>query len=197
MKFIPQNEMGTIVVFAGLCSSYGIEIISIGQSYPDAVIVDISNNQEYKVEFEFLASNFLSHGHDIRKCDFIICWKNDIPTSILPIIELESDIPIELNPLSDTEKENIYLKLRVSYLERELSRIKVENPHLNKITKNTFDSKTPKGEGWRIEVARNKYWGWRRGSKKNREYIYGGKLDTLPENALTEFSRRREIMDNE
>jgi hypothetical protein len=30
------------------------------------------------VEFELSASNFIAHKHDPSRCDYIVCWENDL-----------------------------------------------------------------------------------------------------------------------
>jgi len=47
---------------------------------------------------------------------------------------------------------------------------------------------------WRVEVTENgRYWTWRRGSGKKRDYMYGGKFETLDELRRVEYGVNREI----
>lgn len=85
-EFVPVNEQGVIVLFAAQADAVGWKFVSIGSSYPDAVLC--KDDEEWHVEFEFRASNFLDHKHDHRECDLIICWENDYPDNPLPTIDL-------------------------------------------------------------------------------------------------------------
>jgi hypothetical protein len=203
--FIPENELGVIVVFAITGNDLGFEIVSIGSKFPDAVIRERQTEKEYRVEFEYAASNFVAHGHDPRNCDLIICWKNDFPESLLPILDLSAPEGFELRLASDIEKEVMYLRIQNARLIRENNMLKqpqimpvmaVEQPKLF----SDVDIKPPDEKpGWRIEIiesrnaknTRGPYWQWRRGSGSNREYQYGGKLAELPESILETYSSRR------
>ncbi len=84
---IPENEMGVIILFAQTIIDKPIEIVRIGGDFPDVIIRFA--DKEYRAEFEFMAKNFIKHNHDVRKCDLVICWKNDAPNDfILPVWEL-------------------------------------------------------------------------------------------------------------
>ena len=48
--------------------------------------------QSVKIEFEYKSSNFLIHGHDLLKCDIIVCWENDWNDCPIPIISLKNKI---------------------------------------------------------------------------------------------------------
>lgn len=120
MVFKPENEQGVIYLFAQQADAAGFQLLKINAAYPDAVVANGGN--EYRVEFEYVASNFDRHGHDPRQCDIIICWENDFPDSVLPVIALDKNgwwqIPIELP--SYAEKEAVYWKKRALTAERKL-----------------------------------------------------------------------------
>ena len=85
----PSNEIETVILFSQLCTNNpGINILSYSGKYPDAIIEWAG--KIYRVEFEFLAYNFYIHRHNPRDCDIIICWKNDYPDSVLPIVALNN-----------------------------------------------------------------------------------------------------------
>ena len=86
IEFVPTNEQGVIVAFAAQAQAAGWEFVSIGSAFPDAVLR--KNGEEWRVEFEYRASNFLDHKHDHRECDMVICWENDYPDNPLPTLEL-------------------------------------------------------------------------------------------------------------
>jgi len=119
--FEPNNEMGVVVRFAQVCESYGYEIVSIQSAYPDAVIRGF--DKEWRVEFEYLASNFLAHRHDPRKCDLIVCWVNDLRDNELPLTiwELSSaaDFCLILE-VPEAAKELAYYRAENKYLRRQL-----------------------------------------------------------------------------
>lgn len=85
----PTNEQETVVYFAMHAEKYGFTILSVQTQFPDALIE--KDGKQYKVEFEYLASNFLAHQHDPTECDLVICWTNDTPDIPLPVIALNQD----------------------------------------------------------------------------------------------------------
>jgi hypothetical protein len=85
----PTNEQETVIYFATHAEKYGFTILNAQTQFPDALIE--KDGKQYKVEFEYLASNFLAHQHDPMKCDLVICWTNDTPDIPLPVIALSQD----------------------------------------------------------------------------------------------------------
>ena len=51
--------------------------MKVGADFPDAVVMD-QDGELRRIEFEYRLSNFLQHRHDLSKCDFIICWEDDL-----------------------------------------------------------------------------------------------------------------------
>lgn len=84
--FVPQNEMGVVFMLGSVLSRIGYRMAHIDGRYPDAVLVG-PNKQAVKTEFEFQSSSFITHGHDPRLCDLVICWRHDAKLR-LPVIEL-------------------------------------------------------------------------------------------------------------
>lgn len=84
--FVPQNEMGVVFITGKILDQIGYRMAHIQQSFPDAVVVG-RDNKTLRVEFEFMSSNFISHGHDPEGCDLVICWElnKSLP---LPVIAL-------------------------------------------------------------------------------------------------------------
>jgi len=116
-----ENELGVIVQFAQQCKEQGWEIVSIRSQFPDAIIKPFDADRVYLVEFEFLASDFMLHKHDLRECDIIVCWLNDwadCPITIWglsedgswPNVENVTDEQIELYQL---KQENTGLKKQI------------------------------------------------------------------------------------
>ena len=120
-----RNEMGVVVAFAQMAENRGFSIVEVSASFPDAIIE--TGGLQYLAEFEYKASNFFVHGHDIRKCDIIICWINDLNIEEpIPVIELSRPdwitYPIELLPRD--QKEIIYWRHRALAAERSLDRVR-------------------------------------------------------------------------
>jgi hypothetical protein len=114
----PENELGVIVMFAQSTEQAGIEIINISSTFPDATIS--WHGTEYRVEFEYMASNFRLHQHDHRKCDVIVCWHNDYDDCVLPIIELSRPDWMETDLIlpSNEARELTYWKERALRAEK-------------------------------------------------------------------------------
>lgn len=127
-----KNELGLIVHFATQSALYNFEIVNIdGSNYPDATIK--KGGIEYRAEFEYKSSNFNAHGHDIRKCDLIICWENDLLECPLPVIALSDPdwYATPITPPSYDAKEAYYWKARALQLEKKLKALKQNEPDIN------------------------------------------------------------------
>lgn len=92
--YAPVNEQGVVFLFSKVHNDLGIKIEGIQQAYPDARGRRFNGKGwvEEKIEFEYKASDFQTHGHDIEKCDIIVCWINDWPNCPIEIVELQSFI---------------------------------------------------------------------------------------------------------
>ena len=79
MLFSPIDELGVVLLFGILHRELGFPyIIKVSASeYPDAIIVN-KRGEVKRIEFEYIASNFRQHGHDPNKCDYIVCWIDDL-----------------------------------------------------------------------------------------------------------------------
>ncbi|MEM4713832.1 MAG: hypothetical protein QXQ61_04700 [Candidatus Bathyarchaeia archaeon] len=82
MLFSPVNELGVVTLFAMYHRELGFPyILKIKSDYPDAIVIDELGDVKL-VEFELFASNFIAHGHDPDKCDYVVCWENDLPENV-------------------------------------------------------------------------------------------------------------------
>lgn len=90
LTIMPTNELGVIVLFSMLSSKLGYKIKSINAKFPDGMI--LKDGTEKSVEFEYMASNFIRHKHDLSKVDYIICWNNDTNLPKEKIIELKETL---------------------------------------------------------------------------------------------------------
>jgi hypothetical protein len=90
----PVNELGVVYLFGIVAQDLGFVVESVQSGFPDCEAkrrLSKDRWQTVRIEFEFLSSNFLSHGHDLGKCDIIVCWEHDW-----------TDCPIEVVALKDT-----------------------------------------------------------------------------------------------
>lgn len=81
MQYAPENELGVVFLFAHIAKKLRLRVEKVRPSYPDCVAYENVGGKEKKIriEFELKASNFKSHKHDPKKCDWIVCWINDWP----------------------------------------------------------------------------------------------------------------------
>jgi len=76
--FEPVNELGVVMIFGMIHKQLGFPyIVKVGAGFPDAMVID-QDGELRRIEFEYRLSNFLQHRHDPSKCDFIICWEDDL-----------------------------------------------------------------------------------------------------------------------
>lgn len=97
LRHAPINELGVVYLWGMVSKELGFSIESFQSGFPDCngkYLYDSKKNlwAEARIEFEFMASNFVQHGHDINQCDFIVCWENDWPDCPITVIELKSEI---------------------------------------------------------------------------------------------------------
>jgi len=118
--------MGVIVLFSQICENLGWEIISIQTRFPDGCIKNIETGKEYQIEFEFLASSFIFHEHDIFGCDILICWENDLEYIPLTVWELSKNLFPDVAACDDKEKEIFKLKIENKQLKKENGMLKIK-----------------------------------------------------------------------
>ncbi len=87
-KKIPSNEMETIILFAFLSQSMGYKILNAQVQYPDLLVE--KNGEIFKMEAEYLSSNYLSHGHPLNEDTICLCWRKDKEINGVQIIDLET-----------------------------------------------------------------------------------------------------------
>lgn len=120
----PKNEIGVIVLFAQQAEKYGFEIVEIQPAFPDALVK--KGDTIYRVEFEYQASSFHTHQHDVHDCDLVICWHNDLMDMVLPVLALSSpDWPLTSLVLPSNEaRDAFYWKCRAIRAEREMKNLR-------------------------------------------------------------------------
>ena len=93
LQYAPENELGVVYLFSRIARRLQFRIEAIRAAYPDCIAYKHVGDREKRVriEFEFRSSGFRKHGHDAKKCDYIVCWHHDWPTvpRCLEIIELK------------------------------------------------------------------------------------------------------------
>jgi hypothetical protein len=95
MHFAPQNEQGVVFLFSDYAKKNRIRVEEIRAAFPDCIAFQKTTGGEkrIRIEFEYRAKNFLTHGHTSSECDWIVCWENNWPSAPanLRIIELRID----------------------------------------------------------------------------------------------------------
>ena len=122
--FNPTNEQGTSLVFSLNAEAARWKIIDIRSACTDALLEN--DGGIWRVEFEHKSANFITHKHDIRECNLIICWENDYPDCPLPIIELKNEGWVNSNPvkIQQWQKEVEYWRQRALLAERQVHSIR-------------------------------------------------------------------------
>jgi len=92
----PETEQEVIILFSKLSQHLKMKIESVSTRFPDAY-VRVKEGRRWvtkAVEFELFSSDFQAHGHDPKKCDIIICWKDDWKSKPrnLRVIELRKEL---------------------------------------------------------------------------------------------------------
>lgn len=131
----PRNELGVIALFALQAEKNGFEIVDIRAAFPDALIR--REKTMYRVEFEFEASRFIYHQHDVRECDSVYCWENNLPDFPLPILALSSPdwIHMPLRLPSKDARDAYYWKCRALRAEKEVQDLKKNGEKKAKVTR--------------------------------------------------------------
>jgi hypothetical protein len=91
----PTNESGVLFLFGAMAEELGFIVQHIQTGYPDCEAmreVEPGRWQRVRIELEYESRNFLKHGHDISKCDLIVCWENNWPDCPLEVVELKKAI---------------------------------------------------------------------------------------------------------
>lgn len=90
MIYEPINEYETVVLFGLLAKELGYKIIKIQSDFPDGVIE--KDGSQINVEFEFLTSNYIQHGHPLDFNGICICWRKDCDLKNIEILSIEEFI---------------------------------------------------------------------------------------------------------
>ena len=76
LQYAPENELGVVYLFSRIARRLQFRIEAIRAAYPDCIAYKHVGDKEklVKIEFEYRSSSFRAHGHDPKKCDYIVCW---------------------------------------------------------------------------------------------------------------------------
>jgi hypothetical protein len=88
LPFVPDNEQGTVYIFALVAKRLGFDVETVRAGFPDCLAS--FGRRRVRIEFEFRSKNFEVHGHDPTGCDLVVCWIHDWPNmpAGLQVIEL-------------------------------------------------------------------------------------------------------------
>ncbi|MHC4189595.1 MAG: hypothetical protein ACYSUB_08000 [Planctomycetota bacterium] len=101
MIYEPTCEQGVVFLFGMISEELGFSIEGVWQEFHDCEAKRIINRttgeqQQVRIEFEAKSRDFIAHGHDPKKCDLIICWKNnwkDCPIDVLDLSKAIKELP--------------------------------------------------------------------------------------------------------
>lgn len=101
LRYAPTNELGVVFLFSKLASKWRVRVETVQEAFPDCIAYQKSHGKEkrIRIEFEFKSRNFKVHGHDPKKCDWIVCWEHDwlnAPAN-LQIVELRREYGLGFN----------------------------------------------------------------------------------------------------
>jgi hypothetical protein len=98
LDYAPNNELGVVFLFSDLARRrYGLRVERVQAGFPDCVAY--RGTKRIRIEFEYRARNFVTHGHDPKGCDWIVCWINDwlrCPETI-HVVELRREYGLGFN----------------------------------------------------------------------------------------------------
>ena len=106
--FAPGNEKYEVVMLFAMVLPHlkpPMCIKEASDTFPDCTVIrwGPKGPKEMKLEIEKYARDFLTHNHDINKCDILVCWENDWAGCPMEVIELKNEIrklpfPVVLKP---------------------------------------------------------------------------------------------------
>jgi hypothetical protein len=93
----PLSRAGMVARVKALAPSLGYLVESLGIAFPDCQAKRRLRGagepwERVRIEFEFRSRNFLTHKHDARKCDLIVCWEDDWKDCRLEVLELKREL---------------------------------------------------------------------------------------------------------
>jgi len=113
LVYSPINEQGVVFLFGRVLEDLNLYIEEIRIKYPDCVARRYTGKgwERIYIEFEYMASNFITHKHDPAECNMIVCWQDDLSpaqrTALkgIEIVELSTLIEeLENKPIEEPGK---------------------------------------------------------------------------------------------
>jgi hypothetical protein len=75
MAYAPTSEQDVVFLFGRLAPALGFCIERVQIRFPDCLAT--RRGKKCRIEFEYWASDFERHGHDLKNADCVVCWHND------------------------------------------------------------------------------------------------------------------------
>ncbi len=101
LHYAPENELGVVFLFATLAKKWRLVVEKIQAAFPDCTAYQKvgGKDRRIRIEFEFRSSSARYHGHDLSKCDWIVCWEHDWPQvpKHLHVVELRREFGLGFN----------------------------------------------------------------------------------------------------
>jgi hypothetical protein len=140
----PQSEL-EVAYLLGLAQPYlpfPFVVTAINDAFPDCEGLDPTTGKRVAVELEVRSRNFLSHGHALKGCGYIVCWEDnwkDAPASVRRrIVALKGRFRTE----ADLARKFIY-RPRPDSLRAQLAEIQVTNPKAHAAVSHLLDVALP------------------------------------------------------
>ena len=136
-----MSELEVVFLFGLLYHhlDFPFVVTAINDAFPDCEGVDPITGKTVNIEFEYLSRHYLSHGHPLSGCDYIVCWEDNWPESPIPVISLK--IMIEAKNLKD----KLFLDIpRPGSIRERLEQIKEKNPIAYNAVRHFMDVSLPK-----------------------------------------------------
>jgi hypothetical protein len=95
LTYAPTCEGGVIFLFGTMAHDLGFAVSHIQGAFPDCEAMRLVGPEKWQptfIEFELESKNFLTHGHDVRGADLIVCWKHNWENCPLEVIELRKEL---------------------------------------------------------------------------------------------------------
>ena len=94
LVYAPVNENGVVFLFGKVADDLNMYIEEIKPGFPDCIGRRFIGKgwERIAIEFEYKSSNFVSHGHDVTRCDVIVCWEHNWEECPIEVVELKSEI---------------------------------------------------------------------------------------------------------
>jgi hypothetical protein len=91
MANAPTNEDGVLGLFVAMARELGFIVTKIQKPFPDIEALRKIKGGRWRrvrIELEFESINFVTHEHDPKGCELIVCWIHNWKDSPVEVIEL-------------------------------------------------------------------------------------------------------------